>query len=103
MTIEVAKRSYSREEISSLLHPLVAEWFSQFGDVTPPQKYAIVNIHEGKNTLIASPTGSGKTLRAFLSIISELVRSGEETKLVLSIHLVLELQMQVKLCAVRII
>ncbi|MBM3897854.1 MAG: ATP-dependent helicase [Thaumarchaeota archaeon] len=81
MTIEVAKRSYSREEISSILHPLVAEWFSQFGDVTPPQKYAIVNIHEGKNTLIASPTGSGKTLSAFLSIISELVRSGEENTL----------------------
>ena len=53
MTIEVAKRNYSREEIATILHPLVVEWFSHFGDVAPPQKYAIVNIHEGKNTLIA--------------------------------------------------
>lgn len=81
MTIAVAERSYSREEISSILHPLVAKWFSQFGDVTPPQRYAIVNIHEGKNTLIASPTGSGKTLSAFLSIISELVRLGQKNEL----------------------
>lgn len=81
MTITVAERSYSRGEVSSILHPLVAEWFSNFSDLTPPQRYAIVNIHEGRNTLIASPTGSGKTLSAFLSIISELVRLGEENSL----------------------
>jgi len=70
----VADREYSKQRILSVLDPLVAKWFSnKFRELTPPQRHAIVNIHEGKNTLIASPTGSGKTLSAFLSIISELV------------------------------
>ncbi|MCX8192074.1 MAG: DEAD/DEAH box helicase, partial [Nitrososphaerales archaeon] len=81
MTIMIATRSYTKDEVLSILDPLVAEWFSIFPDLTPPQRYAIVNIHEGKNTLIASPTGSGKTLSAFLSIISELVKLAREGKL----------------------
>ncbi|MCS7116125.1 MAG: ATP-dependent helicase [Nitrososphaerota archaeon] len=81
MTITIATRSYTKDEVLSILDPLVAEWFSIFPDLTPPQRYAIVNIHEGKNTLIASPTGSGKTLSAFLSIISELVKLAREGKL----------------------
>ncbi|MEM2210597.1 MAG: ATP-dependent helicase [Nitrososphaerales archaeon] len=81
MAICIATRSYSKDEVLSLLDPLVAEWFSIFPDLTPPQKYAIINIHEGKNTLIASPTGSGKTLSAFLSIINELVKLAREGNL----------------------
>jgi ATP-dependent Lhr-like helicase len=42
------------------------------GYFTPPQRLAIPLIHEGKNVLICSPTGSGKTLSAFTSIINEL-------------------------------
>jgi ATP-dependent Lhr-like helicase len=75
-----ATKSYTKEEVLKLLDPIVAEWFSRFPDITPPQRYAIVHIYEGRNVLIASPTGSGKTLAAFISIISELfkmARSGE--------------------------
>ncbi|MCS7139600.1 MAG: ATP-dependent helicase [Candidatus Nezhaarchaeota archaeon] len=78
--IAKATKSYSKEEVLRLLDPIVAEWFSRFPDITPPQRYAIVHIYEGKNVLIASPTGSGKTLAAFISIISELfkmARSGD--------------------------
>ncbi|MEM2760246.1 MAG: ATP-dependent helicase [Nitrososphaerales archaeon] len=80
--IIVADRSHSRQKILSVLDPIVAHWFSnKFKELTPPQKQAIVNIHEGYNTLIASPTGSGKTLSAFLSIISELVRASRNDRL----------------------
>jgi ATP-dependent Lhr-like helicase len=70
-----------------MLDPLVAKWFSKkFKELTPPQKQAIVNIHEGENTLIASPTGSGKTLSAFLSIISELVNASRNSELLDQIY-----------------
>ncbi|MEF8812909.1 MAG: ATP-dependent helicase [Halovenus sp.] len=66
-----------------LLEPVVQEWwleaFGEFvpqngGFFTPPQKEAIPLIHEGTNALVCSPTGSGKTLSAFSSIINELFR-----------------------------
>src|SRR5437867_12164101 len=55
------------------MEPLVRDWFqSKFKDLTEPQAYAVPLIHARKNVLVSSPTGSGKTLTAFLSIINEL-------------------------------
>ena len=55
------------------MEPLVRDWFaSKFKGLTEPQAYAVPLIHEGKSVLVSSPTGSGKTLTAFLSIINEL-------------------------------
>ncbi len=72
--IRRATREYTKEQVLSVLDPLVSEWLeSKFRDLTPPQKYGVIPIHEGKNVLISSPTGSGKTLAAFISIISELL------------------------------
>lgn len=72
--IQRQHKPYTKEDITANLHPLVREWFfSQFTDYSPPQYYSILNIHKRKNTLISSPTGSGKTLSAFLAIINELV------------------------------
>jgi len=68
-------------EAFELLAPAVQEWWiDQFGEFvpqnegffTPPQKEAIPLIHEETNALIAAPTGSGKTLSSFCSIINEL-------------------------------
>ena len=71
--IRKVTRQYGREEVLALLQPLVREWFaSKFSGLTEPQAYAVPLIHERKNVLISSPTGSGKTLTAFLSVINEL-------------------------------
>ncbi len=72
----------SDEEIYKLLDPYVAEWFKRnFKEFTLPQRYAIPRIKKGRNILVFSPTGTGKTLAAFLSIIDHLFRLGKSNKL----------------------
>ena len=82
MAIEFQETEYPDSEIYPKLDPLVADWFSQkFKKFSPPQRFAILNIHNRENTLISAPTGSGKTLSAFTSIISELVSLSKKEKL----------------------
>ncbi|MDH5822223.1 DEAD/DEAH box helicase [Luteimonas sp. RD2P54] len=58
-------------------HPAVAQWFrAAFPAPTPAQEAAWPAIAAGRNTLVAAPTGSGKTLTAFLAAIDGLVREG---------------------------
>jgi ATP-dependent Lhr-like helicase len=58
-------------------HPAVARWFQRsFPAPTAAQADAWPNIHAGRHTLVAAPTGSGKTLTAFLAAIDALVREG---------------------------
>ncbi|MCD6331443.1 MAG: ATP-dependent helicase [Thermoplasmata archaeon] len=72
--IRYATREYSDEEIFKILVPEIRQWFKEkFGKFTPPQRYAVMEIHNGNNILISSPTGSGKTFAAFLSAINELL------------------------------
>ncbi|MFH0972205.1 MAG: ATP-dependent helicase [Candidatus Micrarchaeota archaeon] len=78
---EYASKENTKEEVLSILNPNVREWFSNFKELTMPQKYGIKLIHEGRNVLISAPTGSGKTLTAFLSIINELVGLAEKGNL----------------------
>lgn len=60
-----------------LFHPAVRTWFERsFPGATPVQQQAWPAIAAGKNVLVAAPTGSGKTLTAFLWAIDELVREG---------------------------
>jgi len=74
--IEVQKEPYSRDEILRDLHPLVRKWFTgKYSDFAEPQLYAIPNIMRGKSTLVSAPTGSGKTLTAFMSVLNKLIES----------------------------
>ncbi|MEH6421439.1 DEAD/DEAH box helicase [Pseudomonas sp. CGJS7] len=58
-------------------HPAIAAWFrARFPAPTQAQELAWPNIRAGRNTLVAAPTGSGKTLTAFLAAIDDLVRQG---------------------------
>ena len=58
-------------------HPAVAGWFRQaFPGPTPAPGAAWPAIRAGRDTLVAAPTGSGKTLTAFLAALDELVRQG---------------------------
>ena len=55
--------------------PLIAGWFAEtLGEPTDPQRRGWPEIAAGRHTLIAAPTGSGKTLSAFLVCLDSLVR-----------------------------
>ncbi|PTT65781.1 ATP-dependent DNA helicase, partial [Pseudomonas sp. HMWF007] len=60
-------------------HPAVSAWFSKtFPTVTAAQARAWPLIRQRRSTLIAAPTGSGKTLTAFLAVLDDLVHRGLE-------------------------
>ena len=80
--IEKQTKIYKDKEIYAVLHPWVKKWFkSKFETFSEAQRYAIMDIHCGENVLVSSPTGSGKTLTAFLSIISELTSLADRGEL----------------------
>ncbi len=60
--------------MTPLLRPsVVTEWFNgRYSEPTPAQLAAWPRIQAGENVLIVSPTGTGKTFAAFLSVLTEL-------------------------------
>lgn len=66
----------------SQFHPIIEQWFaSRFAAPTEPQRLGWPVIAEGGHVLIAAPTGSGKTLTAFLAVIDRLLRRSLKEKL----------------------
>ncbi|BCS91811.1 MAG: ATP-dependent DNA helicase Hel308 [Metallosphaera javensis (ex Sakai et al. 2022)] len=79
--ISLAKQ-ISDEEVFGLLRPYVAQWFREkYGSFTPPQKASIPTIKANENVLISSPTGSGKTMAAFVGILDSLLELAEKNAL----------------------
>ena len=66
--------STSAEAALSLFHPITAKWFREaFAAPTAPQMEGWPAIARGESTLILAPTGTGKTLTAFLWCIDRLM------------------------------
>lgn len=63
-------------------HPVVWEWFqNRFGSPTPAQEKGWPVLLKRQNTLIAAPTGGGKTLSAFFVAINDLITQAVEGRL----------------------
>jgi ATP-dependent Lhr-like helicase len=57
-----------------MFHPLVESWFAEtYREPTAVQKEAWPLIEKGENVLALAPTGSGKTLTAFLAALSRFI------------------------------
>src|SRR6476661_7529992 len=85
----MARDVTSRASMLARFHPLVRKWFKEaFGTPSAPQRMGWPAIAGGGHTLILAPTGTGKTLAAFLWELNELIVRGAEGELPNGVHLV---------------
>ncbi|HEV3154171.1 MAG TPA: DEAD/DEAH box helicase [Candidatus Baltobacteraceae bacterium] len=72
----------SPQIFSGVLHPAVARWCElHLQRPTPPQIEGVPAGAARENVLICSPTGTGKTLAAFLPVMSRLAQRRDEDRL----------------------
>lgn len=69
-------------------HPIVRKWFSEtLGAPSEPQRLGWPAIAGGEHALILAPTGTGKTLAAFLWELNALIIEGMKEPLANGVHL----------------
>ncbi len=68
-------------------HPIVRDWFTEtLGAPSDPQRLGWPAIARGEHTLVLAPTGTGKTLAAFLWELDALIRQGLDGPLPNGVH-----------------
>ena len=73
LPVTTAALARPQPEPLATFHPLVRRWFAaKLGEASAPQVQGWPLIRAGRDVLIAAPTGSGKTLTAFLACLDEL-------------------------------
>jgi ATP-dependent Lhr-like helicase len=71
---KLPEKAAAETHVLELFHPITAKWFrAVFDDVTAPQREGWPAIARGESTLILAPTGTGKTLTAFLWCLDKLM------------------------------
>jgi ATP-dependent helicase Lhr and Lhr-like helicase len=69
----VAQGAETDAALLGQLHGELAAWFQRrFGAFSQGQRLAVPEVLAGRSTLLSSPTGTGKTLAAFLGVFDEL-------------------------------
>jgi ATP-dependent helicase Lhr and Lhr-like helicase len=69
-------------------HPIVRSWFGEaLGKPSLPQERGWPTIAKGDHTLILAPTGTGKTLTAFLWELNALIVEGSTAPLANAVHI----------------
>jgi ATP-dependent Lhr-like helicase len=62
-------------------HDTVARWFRErFGEPTEIQRAAWSRLSSGQHLLLSAPTGTGKTLAAFLPILTQILEAESEPR-----------------------
>src|SRR5271165_2569964 len=73
-TAEAAPEAGASADPFAAFHPVTAAWFREvFEEPTAPQRLGWPAIARGESTLILAPTGTGKTLTAFLWCLDRLM------------------------------
>ena len=67
------------EHVLDIFENATAEWFERtLGEPTPVQREAWPMIAAGEHVLVSAPTGTGKTLSAFLVFLDQMKRQARQ-------------------------
>ena len=79
MLVIIPNNNYTKQMLPQGFHPLIREWFAEtYKKPTSVQAEAWPLIEQGKHILALAPTGSGKTLTAFLAAISRFCSDNDQ-------------------------
>ena len=77
------------QDVLTLFRQDTAQWFQNIlGEPTPVQQMAWPMIADGMHVLVSAPTGTGKTLSAFLVFLDRLKSQAEQGKLEQKLQLI---------------
>ena len=82
MFTRVEKPALTESKLYATLHPELSTWFAKkFTHFSPGQLATIPEILAGNSALLCSPTGTGKTLAAFLGVFDTLAKAHDRDEL----------------------